>query len=92
MHVLFENHVAALSAVLGPVHRDVGVPQQRVSIATAAPSVRECQPDARADDVLFVVEIERLTKLRKDVVRDQGAFARCFTPQVFQQDDKLVSA
>ena len=92
VHRGLEDLVAALARLLRHVHRDVGVAQEllRASSPPSPVPSDDGDADARADEDLLALEVERLLQHLHDPVGDvRGPDA---LPAVLEQDRELVAA
>ena len=88
LHGLVEELVAGASVVLGPVHGDVGVRQDRIGRVGAVGAKRD--PDACAHLRIVVAEAERGTERVEDALRERGRVVNAL--DVFAEHDELVAA
>ena len=72
--------------LLGPVHRGVGVSEQRLGRAT----VRDRDPDAGGDDGLETVEVERVARDAQQPVGERVGVLDAV--ELLADDDELVAA
>jgi len=86
-HLRLEELELALPARLGRVHRDVGIAHHLLRPDLGMPA--DCDPDARADDDLHRLDLERLLEPLADPPGDSRDLVEILDP--FEQDGEFVS-
>ena len=91
VHLRFEDLIPVLPRFLRDVHRDVRVPEELLrSLRSDRPvRTRARDPDARSDEDLLPVELERRVQRLEDPVGDVGRTDALAT--VLEQDRELVA-
>ena len=91
VHRGLEHLVAVLAPLLGHVHRDVGVAHQRLDVVDlGVVGLRDRDPDARPDEHLLVLEVERPVERLDQPLGDVGRADRIAA--VLEQHRELVAA
>ena len=90
LHTLIEDEVTAFAARLRDVHRRVGIAEQRFGARVPTRRVRHGESDARADEQLLAVDLERLVERPQHAL---GEFCRLAERlDIFDEQREFIAA